>query len=418
MKLFGFDFSVKRAAVHAGRPLGDPVLADMFGQSGMSSAGFSVTADSAMRVSAFFACIRVLAETLASTPIVLYRRLPDGSKERATKHPLYHLVHRRPNDWQTNFEWREMSMAHLCLRGVAYSRIVSNNAGKRQLVPMHPDHVRPEQMDNGSIAYEYTPDRGPRQVLLQEEVLRVPFMTVNGIKPVTPIEVQCDNIGESLGAQDYAARFLKNDAAPRAYIKWDGHFKDKEDKRKFRESYHEAQTGANRHMTPVFEHGMELEALGLSNHDAQFIELRDFKIADIGRIWRVPPHLIGDLKRATFSNIEQQALEFVKYTMAPWYTRWEQALSRDLLREDEQEEYFFEHLVEGLLRGDILTRYRAYSVGRQWGWLSANDILDKENQNRIADGDTYLSPLNMVPAWQVGDVVKDKDKGAADDQGT
>lgn len=418
MKLFGFDFSVKRAAVHAGRPLGDPVLADLFGQSGMSSAGFSVTAETAMRVSAVFACIRVLAETLASTPIVLYRRLLDGSKERAVKHPLYRLVHQRPNRWQTNFEWREMGMGHLCLRGVAYSRVVSNNAGQRELVPMHPDHVRAEQRDDGSIVYEYTPDRGPRQVLLQEEVLRVPFMTLNGIKPVTPIEAQRDNIGESLGAQDYAARFLKNDATPRSYLKMEGSFKDDEERRKFRASWQDAQSGANRHKTPVLEKGMEMESLGLSNHDAQFIELRDFKIADIARIWRVPPHLIGDLKRATFSNIEQQALEFVKYTMAPWYARWEQALSRDLLREDEQEEYFFEHLVEGLLRGDILTRYRAYSVGRQWGWLSANDILDKENQNRIDGGDTYLSPLNMIPAWQVGDVVKDKDKGAADDQGT
>lgn len=409
-----------RSSVTAGRPIGDPALADLFGLSGISSSGHSVTAESAMRVSAVYACIRVLAETLASTPIVLYRRLGDGSKERAVKHRLYQLVHRQPNRWQTNFEWREMGMAHLCLRGVAYSRIVANNAGISELVPMHPDHVRAEQRDDGRLVYEYSPPNGARQVLLQDEVLRVPFMTVKGINPVTPIEAQRDNIGEALGSQDYASRFLRNDATPRSYIQMEGAFKDKEDKKKFRDSWHEAQSGENRHKTAVLERGMKLETVGMSNQDAQFLELREFKVSDIARIWRVPPHLIGDLKRSTFSNIEQQALEFVKYTMAPWYARWEQALSRDLLSEAEQEEYFFEHLVEGLLRGDILTRYRAYAVGRQWGWLSANDIRDKETENRITDGDTYLSPTNMVPARQVGDPGKtdpEQGKGAADEQG-
>lgn len=365
-----------------------------------------------MRAAAVFSCVRVLAETVAGLPLILYRRLPDGGKERATDHPLFKLVGRQPNSWQTRFEWIETGMAHACLRGAAYSRIVSDNRGNRMLIPLHPDCLRPELLDSGRIAYEYTPANGARQVLLQEEVLRVPFMTINGIKPLSVIATQREAIGASLAAQDYGSRFFANDARPTGgYVTWEGgnRFKDDEEEKKFREAWQQYMTGANKHKTAFLKPGMKFNELGMSNEDAQFLETRKYQRSEIAGIFRVPPHMIGDLERSTFSNIEHQGIEFVVHTIGPWLVRWEQALARDLLTDDEQDEYFFEFLTANLMRGDAKSRAEYLKTAiSQGGWMNRNEARSIENMNSAEGLDEFLVPLNMSPADLLAEQMKEK----------
>jgi HK97 family phage portal protein len=395
-----------RASAHSASPR-DPVVADWWGMSAMSAAGFSVTAETAMREAAVFSCVRVLSEAVASLPLILYRRLPDGGKERATKHPMFSIVGRRPNGWQTRFEWIESSMAHLCLRGAAYSRIVGNPAGGVQLMPMHPDRVRAVLSDSGRITYEYQPVGGNKVVLLQDEVLRVPFMVLDGVTPISVIGAQRESIGVSMAAQDYGARFFANDARPTGgYVTWDAgnRFKDEEEEKKFRENWQRYMVGPNRHKTAFLKPGMKFNELGMNNEDAQFLETRKFLRSEIAGMFRVPPHMIADLDRSTNNNIEHQGIEFVTHTIGPWLARWEQALSRDLLSDADQEDYFFEFLTAGLLRGDSKARADYLKIAiSQGGWMSRNEARAIENMNKQDGLDEFLVPLNMTTSEKVGD---------------
>ncbi len=392
----------QRASSGAGMHPRDPALADWFGTSSMSAAGVSVTPDSAMRASAVFSCVRVLSETVASTPLILYRRLSDGGRERATNHRLYSVLGRRPNAIQTRFEWLEQSTAHINLRGAAYSRILSSRRGDVQLVPLHPSRVNPRILDSGKLAFEYTPAAGGREILLQEEVLRVPFMVLDGVTPLSVIGAQRETIGASLALQDYGSKFFANDARPSMWIEFPGKFKTTDDQKDFKKSWQESQTGINRHKTAVMEQGMKIHELGISNEDAQFLETKNALRSEIAGMFRMQPHLIGDLSKSTNNNIEQQSLEFVMYTMSPWFVRYEQAFSRDLLRDDEQDEYFFEFLVDGLLRGDSKARSQFYKDAIFAGWMNRNEVRVKENLNKATGLDEYIAPVNYVPSGQLG----------------
>jgi HK97 family phage portal protein len=392
----------QRSASISGMHPRDPALADWFGVSNMSAAGISVTPDTAMRASAVFSCVRVLSETVASTPLILYRRLPDGGRERATDHRLYSVLARRPNSIQTKFEWLEQSTAHINLRGAAYSRILSSRRGDVQLVPLHPTRVTPRLLDSGKLVFEYQPVNGPREILLQEEVLRVPFMVLDGVTPLSVIGAQRETIGASLALQDYGSKFFANDARPSMWIEFPGKFKDLDAANDFRKSWQESQTGNNRHKAAVMEQGMKIHELGISNEDAQFLETKNALRSEIAGMFRMQPHLIGDLSKSTNNNIEQQSLEFVMYTMSPWFVRYEQAMSRDLLREDEQEEYFFEFLVDGLLRGDSKTRSQFYKDAIFAGWMNRNEVRAKENMNLAEGLGEYIAPVNYVLSTQLG----------------
>lgn len=393
-----------RASVQSiGHPR-DPVIADWFGAGAMSAAGFSVTPDSAMRASAVFSCVRVLSEAVASLPLIMYRRLPDGGKERATDHPLYRTVGRSPNGWQTRFEFVESGMAHMCMRGASYSRIVSDSRGGRRIIPIHPTRITPRMLDSGKIAYEYMAKNGGTEILLQDDVLRVPFMTLDGVTPISVITSQRESIGASLAAQDYSARFFANDARPTGgYVSWEGanRFKDEEEERKFRESWQKYMTGPNRHKTAFMKPGMKFNELGMSNEDAQFLETKQAQRSEIAGFFRVPPHMIGDLTNATFSNIEHQAIEFVVHTIGPWLVRWEQALSRDLLSDAEQDDYFFEFLTAGLLRGDATARAAYFTQAITTGWMSRNEVRAIDNLNMVQGLDEFMSPMNMTKQSEV-----------------
>ncbi|MGV0958200.1 MAG: phage portal protein [Limnohabitans sp.] len=361
-----------------------------------SVSGMRVSPDSAMRLAAVYACIRILSETMASLPLVVYRARADGGKDRVTDHWLYRVLGKKPNRYQNPFEWREMLQGHLALRGNAFCQILTNGRGEvTELIPIHPDRVRLELLAEGDYRYRIQNAAGQEMVLRRGEVWHLRGLSSDGLLGLSPIELSRESLGMALAAQDYGARFFSNDAKPTGgWIEFPGNFKDSEAKRVFRESYQAAQSGANRGKVLVLENGMKFHEVGVTNKDAQFLELRKFQITDIARLFRVPPHMIADLDRATFSNIEQQSLEFVMHTMTPWAERWEASIEADLMLDGDELEVEFDFA--NLMRGDAASRSAYYQSGIQNGWLTRNEARVAENLNPIKGLDQPLRPLNMV----------------------
>jgi len=371
-----------------------------------SDSGMRVSPESAMQLSAVFSCVRVCSETLGSMPLIIYRRLPDGGKERATGHPLYKVLHNKPNLYQTAMEFLEMMQAHLELRGNCFSIILPGPRGAiDQLVPLHPDRVNVYRLPNGKLRYQVRAwYDGTVTNYAMEEIFHVRGMSSDGMIGMSTIAVQREVVGVGLAQQEYAARFFANDSQPRGILEHPGKLSDPAYNR-IKNSWHESQTGVNRHKAAILEEGLKYQAIGLNNRDSQFLEARQFSRSDIAGFFRVPLHKIGDLSKAAFSNIEQQAIEFVTDNQRPRAVRWEQRINADLLDPldlGDGEEYFAEFNMDALLRGDIKSRYAAYAIGRQWGWLSKNDVRRIENMNPIENGDDYLTPLNMVDTGAPG----------------
>ncbi|WP_291925250.1 phage portal protein [Limnohabitans sp.] len=355
-----------------------------------------VSPDGALRLAAVYACVRILSETMASLPVVVYRQRKDGGKDRVIDHWLYGLLARKPNRFQNPFEWREMLQGHLALRGNAFCQIISNPKGEiTELMPLHPDRVRMEVMDSGDFRYRVRMQNGDETVFPRGQIWHLRGLSSDGLMGMSPIELARESLGMALAAQDYGARFFTNDAKPTGgWIEFPGTFKDPEAKRVFRDSYQAAQSGSNRGKVLVLENGMKFHEVGVTNKDAQFLELRKFQITDIARLFRVPPHMIADLDRATFSNIEQQSLEFVMHTMTPWAERWEASIESDLMLDGDQLEVEFDFA--NLMRGDAASRSAYYQSGIQNGWLTRNEARIAENLNPLQGLDQPLRPLNMV----------------------
>ncbi len=391
----------------------DPALADVWGGPN-TEAGVTVTQQTAMSVAAFYACMRVLSESVASLPLVLYKRQKRGGRERATEHPLYRVLHDRPNDMQSSFGFREQGMMNMCLRGVSYSEIVGDKRGRRILKYLNPDRTRAfESERDGTLNFEHTDKKGVRRILLAKEVLRVPFATIDGIDPITPIAAMKESLGYALASQNYGSRFWQNDARPTGgWIEFDGAFRDDDRRKKVAEDWLKAVGGANKHKTPILPTGMQYHPLQMTMADSQFLEARKFSRAEIAGWMRVPPHMIGDLERATFSNIEQQAIDFVTHGLLPWLRRWEQAIASSLLDEAEQEDYYAEFNVDGLLRGDSTARANYYQKAIQGGWMSRNEARTLENLNEAEGLDEYLVPVNLAPASKHAEILLKPDAAA------
>lgn len=358
----------------------------------------------ALRTSAVYACVRVLAETVASLPLPLYRRLEPRGKERAPSHPLYRLLQERPNPEMTPFTFRETLQAHLLLWGNAYAEKELDRAGRVvALWPLLPDRTSPRRRD-GIVSFG-TRVKHETLEIPAERVLHIPGLGFDGLRGYSPIALAKQAIGLSLAAEEFGARFFGNSARPGGILRHPGHLGEKAQEN-LRSSWQVVQGGlSNAHRVAILEEGMEWQAMGLPPEEAQFLETRRFQLREIARLYRVPPHMIADMEGgASYSSIEQMSLEFVIHTIRPWLVRWEQTLNHALLTERERTEYFAEFLIEGLLRGDIQSRYQAYATARQWGWFSANDILELENRNPVEGGDVYLVPLNMVPADSVAEL--------------
>lgn len=378
---------------------------------GGSTAGKNVNERSAMQMTAVYACVRILSEAIAGLPLHMYRYKDEGGKEKATGHTLYHLLHDEPNPEMTSFVFRETLMTHLLLWGNAYAQIIRNGKGEViALYPLMPNRMEVNRDSNGMLYYVYqkTSDDAPTLegssvILSPSEVFHVPGLGFDGLVGYSPIAMAKNAIGLSMAAEEYGAKFYANGAAPSGVLEHPGVLKDPA---KVRDSWNAAFGGSsNSHKVAVLEEGLKYTPISISPNEAQFLETRKFQIDEIARIFRVPPHMVGDLEKSSFSNIEQQSLEFVKYTLDPWVVRWEQSLSRALLSETEKKNYFFKFNLEGLLRGDYQSRMQGYSIGIQNGFMCPNDVRELENLDLIPDelgGNKYMVNGNMVDLKNVG----------------
>lgn len=383
---------------------------------GGTTSGKRVNEMSAMQMTAVYSCVRILAEAVAGLPLHLYRYTDNGSKEKAIEHPLYRLLHDEPNPEMTSFIFRETLMTHLLLWGNAYAQIVRNGKGEvLGLYPLMPNKMSVDRDTDGRLWYTYTRStdeaptmKGSTVKLHPYDVLHIPGLGFDGLVGYSPIAMAKNAIGMGIACEEYGARFFANGAAPGGVLEHPGTVKDPQ---KIRDSWNSVYRGTgNAHKVAVLEEGMKYTPIGISPEQAQFLETRKFQINEIARIFRVPPHMVGDLEKSSFSNIEQQSLEFVKYTLEPWVIRWEQSIMRALLSTQEKEMYFVKFNLEGLLRGDYQSRMNGYAIARQNGWMSANDIRRLENLDQIPKedgGDLYLINGNMLPLASAGAFAKE-----------
>ena len=384
---------------------------------GGTSSGKPVNETTAMQMTAVYSCVRILSETVAGLPLNVYRYNDSGGKEKALKHPLYRLLHDEPNPEMTSFAFRETLMSHLLLWGNAYAQIIRNARGEVvALYPLMPNKMTVDRDQNGRLFYLYqrgsedptTLGNTSQVYLAPSDVLHIPGLGFDGLIGYSPIAMAKNAIGLAIATEEYGAKFFANGAAPAGVLEHPGTIKDPI---RVKESWNSAYQGsANAHKIAVLEEGMKYTAIGIAPEQAQFLETRKFQINEIARIFRVPPHMLADLEKSSFSNIEQQSLEFVKYTLDPWVVRWEQSMCRVLFSESEKPDYFIRFNVDGLLRGDYASRMSGYATARQNGWMSANDIRELENLDRIAPelgGDLYLinGAMMLLAAPQSGSVV-------------
>ena len=354
-----------------------------------------------MALPSVFSCIRVLGETVAGLPLITYRETRNGGRERAANHPLYRVLRRQPNPEMTAFEFEELMTSHCAGWGNAYAQIILDGAGRvRELWPLRPDRMSVERK-GGEVRYYYLQQNGQEVPLAAWQVHHRRAMVMDGLTGMSPLRVAMLAVSLGMATEEFGARFFAQGARPGFLLSHPGELTDKAYERL--KGAWNSETLENAHKVRIIEEGMKVEQIGIPPEEAQFLETRRFQAQEVARLFRMPPHKIGLLENATFSNIEHQAIEFVTDTIRPWLIRNEQAMYRDLLSENEQEAIYFEYLVDGLLRGDTATRYQSYAVARQWGWLSANDIRRMENMPPIDGGDVYLQPLNMSPAGQFGD---------------
>ena len=366
---------------------------------GGSAAGKRVNERSAMQMTAVYSCVRILAEAVAGLPLHLYRYKEDGGKEKALDHPLYLLLHDEPNPEMSSFVFRETLMTHLLLWGNAYAQIIRNGRGEvMALYPLMPDRMAVDRDDKGQLYYEYTTSADDAPIskssivrLKPSDVLHIPGLGFDGLVGYSPIAMAKNAIGLAIATEEYGSKFFANGAQPSGVLEHPGTIKDPQ---RVRDSWMSQFGGsANSNKIAVLEEGLKYTPISISPEQAQFLETRKFQINEIARIFRVPPHMVGDLEKSSFSNIEQQSLEFVKYTLEPWLVRWEQSIQRILFSADEKKRYFVRFNVEGLLRGDYAS------------WMSANDIRELENLDRIPaeeGGDLYLINGNMTKLKDAG----------------
>ena len=388
---------------------------------GNSTAGKRVNERSAMQMTAVYSCVRILSESVASLPLHLYRYTKNGGKEKAVDH----LLHDEPNPEMTSYVFRETLMTHLLLWGNAYAQIIRNGKGEViALYPLMPDRMTVDRNEKGELYYEYQMSSDDARInkestvkLKREEVLHVPGLGFDGLVGYSPIAMAKNAIGLAIAAEEYGSKFYANGAAPSGVLEHPGTLKDPS---KVRESWTQTFGGsANANKVAVLEEGMKYTPISIAPNEAQFLETRKFQINEIARIFRVPPHMVGDLEKSSFSNIEQQSLEYVQYTLAPWIARFEQSMVRALLSVSEKKDFFIKFNVDGLLRGDYQSRMSGYATARQNGWMSANDIRELENLDRIPaeqGGDLYLINGNMTRLEDAGIFAPTSKKGEESDE--
>ncbi len=376
---------------------------------GQSVSGATVNERTAMQMTAVYACVRVLAESVASLPLHLYRRGGTSeNREKAEEHPLFFLLHDEPNPEMTSYMFRETLMTHLLLFGNAYAQILRNGKGEvLGLYPLMPNRMSVERDENGKLFYRYyryneaIKEKHNQYLLLTpQDVLRIPGLSYDGLVGFSPIAACRNAVGAGLAAENYSGRYFANGAAPMGVLEHPGLIKNPS---LLRESWNAAYGGTqNAGKVAILEEGMKFTPISVSPQDAQLLETRKFTVEEICRIFRVPPHLVQDLERATFNNIEQMSIDFVMYSLMPWLVRWEQSMSKALLSREEKKRYEIRFNVDGLLRGSHKERYEAYAVGINNGFMCPNDVRRLENMDVIPNGDIFMVQGAMMPLDMVG----------------
>lgn len=393
---------------------------------GTANSGEKVDEQSAMQISTVYACVRLLAETVAALPLHLYRYTDDGKgKESAFDHPLYRILYRQPNDEMSSFIWRETMMTHLLLWGNAYSQIIRDGRNNvLGLYPLLPENVEVDRDEHGQLYYIYhaytdeVPGEQNQDIYFRkEEILHIPGLGFNGLVGFSPIAMMKNSLGTTLAVEKYGASFFKNGAQPSGVLEHPGVLKDPQ---KIRDNWTAVYGGANNaHRVAVLEEGMAYKAISLPPEDSQFLSTRQFGVEEICRIFRVPPHMVQSLEHATFSNIEHQSIDFVVHTLTPWLVRFEQAIIKDLLLEEEQDVLFPKFNVDGLLRGDYQSRMNGYATGISNGFLSPNDIHRLENMDLIPaeeGGDDYYLNGGYVKLRDAGKFAQAKQAAVEQNQ--
>lgn len=374
-----------------------------------TTGGMALTSARAMGVPTVWACINVLAKSFAMMPFCLYRPKLDGSgqprgREKVTKHWLYRLLAKAPNRFQSPFEWRQMMMGHLALRGNAFNQILSNGRGEIiELLPLHPDRMQLEWLPSGDYRYLYTDEHGKQHRYLPSEIWHLRGLSSDGFVGLSPIEVAREAIGESLAMQSYAARFYANDTRPGGWIQYDGRFATDGAKQAFRDSWQKLQGGANSRKVAVLEKGFQYHELKMNNADAQFVESRAGKKAELASLWGIPPHKVGDLSKSTNNNIEHQSIEFWTDTMLPWAEAWESSISFFLLGE-EGEDLEPQFDMSRLIRADSKSRGERIRSLVLAGVMAPNEGREEEGLDPLEGLDRPLRPLNMAQVNEDGSI--------------
>lgn len=382
-----------RALSLSGGNLRDPRLNELFGGSSTDS-GVSITPETALTYSAVYQAVRCISEAVSSLPLNLYERQPGGGKSKASAHPLYSILHDSPNPEMSSLQWRECSMAHLLLWGNSYTEIVRDLDGNCvELWPIDPSIVTAKRTDSGELYYDL--NRG-KSFITAANMLHISGLSFDGISGMSPISMARQSLGLSLAIEQFGAGYFGRGARPGGVLTFPGQLSP-EARQNLRRSFEELHAGgANSHRVALLEAGLKWEAIGVPPDDSQFLQSREFQVVEVARWFNIPPHKLRDLNKPSYNSLEMMNIEFLTDTLRPWLVRWEQALNRKIIRPKDRGSYFVEHNVEGVLRGDIASRYQAYSVARNWGWLSVNEIREKENMNGVGpEGDLYMQPLNM-----------------------
>ena len=367
---------------------------------GTSASGVVVSPQTAMQSAAVYSSVKVLAESIGMLPLNLYRKEANNARTLLSDHPLHVLCHDQPNEWMTSVEFWEMMVMSLNLRGNAYAYINRNRSGQVvELLPLQPDMVQVEMSTDFQLEYRISMPDGAFKRLGVGEIFHIRGLTLNGWLGISPIAYARESIGLALATERFGGQLFKNGAKMGGVLEHPGKL-SKESYERIKTSFDEAHSGDNAHKTALLEEGMKFARISLSANDSQFLETRKYQRSEIAAIFRVPPHMIGDLERATFSNIEQQSLEFVNYSLMPWLVRIEKAIKRDLMTPDERKTMTAKFNVSGLLRGDASARSALYHNGILDGWMTRNEARAAESELGIVlspiDGlDLPLIPLNM-----------------------
>ena len=371
----------------------------MFGSSraAYSKAGTVVDPKTALSLSALRRSVSLLAESVAQLPCEVYKR--DGDQKlKAVDHPLYDILHNQPNQKDSSFEYFETGQGFLGLNGNHIALIERDNkANITELIPIHRDKVQILKGDDGLPYYHLIEEN---KTLAMREVHHVKAFSMDGFQGLSPLQTSPDSIGLALAVEEHASKVFSNGTTLSGVIerpKDAGSIKTQSGIDTVVNSFVGKHSGIrNMFSVAMLQEGMTYKQMAMNNDQAQLIEARGMSVADVSRLYGIPLSMLSESAGESYKSIEQQSLNFVIFGLMPWLKRWESAMRRDLLLPSERKEYFIEFNVAGLIRGDMKSRYDAYAIARQWGWLSVNDIRRLENLGPVEGGNTYLTPLNMI----------------------